>query len=154
MIPTTQPSATREDKLAAIRAVCVAANPVIVDADEGFRIPLGEVDAGMWAYQYTAHGISRISEEHYGTQEESHAAAVTSGKFPCRRIHLADVLLAVRLYWQIQFQERDDNLLNRDRKHVCTSNDMMSVVTRWELHDDDLSFQSDRCINFLHSLLS
>jgi len=122
------PSATRDDKLAAITAACVKANP------ECERCRCHECDQD-WTNRDECDDCQHTTER---------------TKTAARPVRLADVLLA-------RHKELLPVIAVNDAGYfleIDPYDGNLTTCSRWNLRADSLDEQDDACVNFLHSLLS
>lgn len=124
----------REEHLATIREACIKANPEIETMPEAYAYTL-RVIRDLRDRRGLGQEWEQIDDEVRGEIEDTWATLIG------RPIHLADVLLARKksmqsLTWLFAADEK-----------------LAELVDRWNLRQDELTQQSDECLEFLAELL-
>lgn len=138
---------TLKQKIADIRAACIAANPSITDLVFGCRIKdwkkgeaiivgvekysNGESDCYYQFYNKIPHPIMELSPYH-------------NWEIIGRPIRLADVLLAVTQIPRIKMFSQ---------AVIMGAEEPRKIAEIWDLRNDDLTKQSPKTIDFIHNLL-
>lgn len=145
---------TRDEKLQAIRAKVVEANPEIVQLKYGCLI-----DCKLWGRQMIVDKWKDASGEGWclvNPDYPGRSSCSTSDeniiKVYGRPIRLADVLLAHRLRFPADGTTRTNESFMRHHTGQFRE-DIWEIALLWNLREDDLSRQPDETIDFLHSLL-
>ena len=159
---------TREEKIEVIRKACIEVNPEIVELKFGCEV---QVDFGDWEHgiilsdcvicpkhkkkvREDCYNDCDLQDAHwimYGNEEDGFWDDATEDtkikEVLGRPIRLADVLLAIGKA-QIELIASVPTIY---LEQACLRTD--DAIRFWNLRTNDLSQQSDECINFLYSLL-
>lgn len=158
---------TRDEKIAAIRAACVEANPAILKLDFGCLVRVGRITRGSFSHcVLPGEGLHRdtficvgrcrpptesklIFQHQIGFCHVDETEVAKFHEIIGHPIRIADVLLALQRQIQMVYVDRWGVMeyypMGQDRKR--------SVAVQWNLHRDSLDEQDDPCIDFLADLL-
>jgi hypothetical protein len=130
---------TKDRQIAFIREKCIEANPDIENPElrKGFLCLVSDKRTSTGERYITSYDVAI----HDDSLEPLQAF---------RPIRLADVLLAIPNQYG---QKLSTGYISGDRINVSLEADTLDVVAYWNLRKDDLTEQSDECINFLYELL-
>lgn len=135
---------THKEKIAAIRAKCIEANPSILDLVFGCEINVSN-DLGEYVGEFlNAH---YIQFKKYPVPQILNKNECPNFEIIGRPIRLADVLSAIKQGTSYAVDARGEFVKFEN------DDDYEDLGVKWNLRNDDLTKQSPETINFIYNLL-